>query len=530
EPTAPEAWDYGRQAYFERIGGIGYTVAVPVLIEPAKGGGFWRRVERVRDAVSRRFSAGLEGEAGPFGAALLIGDRSAMPEDLMAAMRDSGLTHLIAISGLNLGLVAGFVFVMLRAGLALVPALALRYPIKKWASLAELVATFGYFLLSGDGVPTERAFLMTALVLLAVMLDRTSLSMRLLMWAALIVILSFPEAVLGPSFQMSFGATIALIAAYEAVRGPLAALAAKTPFWQRPVIYLVAVGFTSLVAGIATGPLALYHFNRFTDYGLVANLIALPLTGLWVMPWGLVALLLMPFDGEWLALAPMSLGLDGIAATARLVASWPGAVSLVPAMPGLALLLIVLGGLWLCLWRRPARLLGVLPMVGAVAVIVLARPPDFLIDGEARLFATRAADGQLWISSRREARFLGDSWLRQAGQSEAGAWSLGGPAIAGDETPNSQAPPETGTRDPHCDGEACIFSIAGRTVSVVRGRGALEEECRRADILIALVPMRIACRVPDVKIDRFDLWREGTHALWVEPDGVHVRTVREARG
>ncbi|MSO68896.1 MAG: ComEC family competence protein [Alphaproteobacteria bacterium] len=511
EPTAPDAWDFARQAYFERIGGIGYAIAVPVLIAPPEGGGFWARVERVRHAVSRRFNAGLEGEVGPFGAALLIGDRSAMSEDLMGAMRDSGLAHLITISGLNLGLVAGFVFVVLRAGLALVPALALRYPIKKWAAFGALVATFGYFLLSGGGVPTERAFLMTALVLVAVMLDRTSLSMRLLMWAAFVVIFCFPEAVLGPSFQMSFGATIALIAAYEAVRGPLAKLAARTPFWQRPAFYLAAVGFTSLVAGIATGPFALYHFNRFADYGLVANLIAVPLTGLWVMPWGLIALLLMPFGAEWPALAPMSLGLEGIAATARLVASWPGAVSLVPAMPGLALVLIVFGGLWLCLWRRRARLLGVLPMIAALVVIALARPPDLLIDGAAKLFAARAPDGGLWLSSERQGRFLGEAWLRQAGQSEAGPW-----LIARDDQP--------------CDGEACAFSIAGRSVSVVSGRGALAEECRRADVLIALIPLHAACRGPAIKIDRFDLWREGTHALWLDDDEIRVRTVREARG
>lgn len=194
-----------------------------------------------------------------------------------------------------------------------------------------------------------------------------------------------------------------------------------------------------MVAGLATGPFALYHFNRFADYGLVANLIAVPLTGLWVMPWGLVALLLMPFGAEGLALAPMSLGLDGIAATARLVASWPGAVSLVPAMPGLALLLIVFGGLWLCLWRRRARLLGLLPMGAALIAIALERSPDLLVDGEARLFATRSEAGGLWLSSRREARFVRESWLRRAGHSEAGPWPIGEPAGAGDDAPASDA-------------------------------------------------------------------------------------------
>ncbi|MGD9535792.1 MAG: ComEC/Rec2 family competence protein [Alphaproteobacteria bacterium] len=526
EPTSPGAWDFGRQAYFERLGGFGFALGGATVVEPATELGMAGALRRLRETVSRRFIQGLPGENGALAAALLIGDRSAMPESLMEAMRDSGLAHLIAISGLNFSLVASFVFVALRAGLALVPAIALRYPIKKWAAAAALIAAFGYLLLSGVSVPTQRAFLMVALVLVAIMLDRTSLSMRFLMWAALIVLLIAPEAVLGASFQMSFGATMALIAAYEAIRRPLGRLSAHVPLWQRPAVYLLAVAFTSLIGGIATGPFALYHFNRFADYGLVANLAAVPLTGLWVMPWGVVALLLMPFGAEGLALVPMSLGLDGIAATARMVAGWHGAVTLVPAMPPSALALVVAGMLWLCLWRRRARLLGLAPIAAAVVVWAVARPPDLLIDGGARLFAARADDGELWLSSRRTARFVGDSWLRRAGREEAGAWPLDAVDTAAAEGANEAA----AVRDPHCDSEACVFTIQGRAVSVVLGRGALLDECGRADVLVALMPLRLRCPAPVLRIDRFDLWRHGTHALWIEPGGVVVETVGQVRG
>jgi competence protein ComEC len=225
----------------------------------------------------------------------------------------------------------------------------------------------------------------------------------------------------------------------------------------------------------------------------------------------------------------MSLGLEGIASTARMVAGWDGAVTLVPAMPPSALALVVLGMLWLCLWRRPARLLGLVPIAAAVVVWATARPPDLLIEGEARLFAAGTDNGELWLSSRRTARFVGDSWLRRAGRSAAGAWPLDGQTPDEVDAPDA-AGEEADTRDPHCDSEACVFTVEGRLVAVVLGRGALFEECGRADILVALMPLRLPCAEPALRIDRFDLWRHGTHALWIGSDGVTVETVRDERG
>lgn len=530
-PTEPGAFDFGRQAYFERIGAIGHVRGAIERVEGAADIGLEAALARTRQVVSRRMIEGLPGEAGPFAAALVIGERSAMPEELLDAMRNSGLAHLIAISGLNFALVAGFVFVAVRFLLALVPWLALRFPIKKWAAGIALLASLGYLLLTGASVPTERAFLMTALVLIAVIIDRTSLSMRLLMWAALAIVLVTPEAVLSASFQMSFGATLGLIAAYEAIRGPLGRLASEARWWRRPALYVFAIAFTSLVAGIATGPFSLYHFNRFADYGLIANLIAVPLTGLWVMPWGLIGLVLMPFGAEQVALVPMSLGLQGIAETARLVASWPGAVSLVPSMPAAALGLVALGGLWLCLWRRRPRFLAVLPFAGAILLTLLARPPDLLVDGEAKIFALRVEEGRLWLSSNRLARFTGEAWLRRAGQDDAGPWPLGGGAATDEAEPEDEGA-LAASLPPACDLEACVFTINGARVALLRSRGAVEEECAEADLVIALFPIRDqrACAPPQRVVDRFDLWRQGTHAFRFDDGRVVVSTVADDRG
>jgi competence protein ComEC len=356
-PSVPGTYDFQRDAFFDRIGGVGFAYEVQIDDAGPRGPpGDW--LSRLRQSINRRILAALPGEEGPVAVALMTGDQSGIAKDVLQAMRDSGLAHLLSISGLHMAIVAGVVFFGLRSLLALVPGLALYHPIKKWAAVAAIAATFAYLMLSGDSVPPQRSFVMTSLVLLAVLFDRSALSMRLIAWAAMVVLLTTPDALTGPSFQMSFAAVVALIAAYETAwvrrwsRGEGGRL-------SRLGHHVGGLALTSLIATAATAPYAIYHFNRMSDYGLVANLLAVPLTSFWVMPWAVGAFLLMPLGMEWLALTPMGWGIDGILAIARSVAAWPGAVTLVPAMPLAGLGLITFGGLWLCpgngeKWRNSA--------------------------------------------------------------------------------------------------------------------------------------------------------------------------------
>ena len=519
-PAEPGAWDFARQAWFQRIGAVGFTYGAPEPIAAPAGesGGRFALLSPIRQRVSARILAHAAPSAGAFAAALLTGDRSAIEDKTLRALRDSGLAHLLAISGLHMGLVAGFIFFASRGLLALVEPLALRAPIKKWAAAASLLGAAAYLLLSGMSVPTQRAFVMVGVVLLAIMLDRASLSMRLIAWAALLVLAIAPESMLGPSFQMSFAAATALIATYEAARGPLARLAARGGLALRPFVYGAGVALTSLVAGVATGPFAVYHFNRIADYGLLANLGAVPITGFWIMPWGLVALVLMPFGLEWLALTPMGWGIDAVVWIARRVAEQPGAVTLMPAMPPAALLAIAVGGLWLCLWRSRWRFLGIAVIGGGLLLASLERRPDILVDGAARVMAVRGEDGLLWLSTRQRARFVSDVWLRRDGQAETPVWPRAG-ADAG--------APAAGLR---CDVLGCIQRRGGRTVAFVLDPRALGEDCGRASLVVSAVPVRDLCPGPETVVDRFDLWRSGTHALWLEPDGIRVESVAQSRG
>ena len=505
-PALPGSYDFQRRAYFERIGAYGFTLGTPRVVsgEDGSGAGLRLWLNRLRQEIGARVRAATPGEAGAVAQALMTGDRGAIGEADLAVMRDSGLAHLLAISGLHVGLMAATLFFVLRAALALSPTLALRYPIKKIAAFGSMAGALAYLALTGATVPTQRAFVMTCIVLLAVVLDRRVISMALAAVAALAILAASPESMLGPSFQLSFAAVVALIAAYEVLREPFRRWRSAAAAGERILIYLAGVGVTTLVAGAATAPFAVYHFNRFAIYGLAANLVAVPVMALWIMPWALFAYLLMAVGLERIALAPMGWGIEVVLGVAREVASWPGSVALLPSYPVWGLGMLAFGGLWLCLWRRPWRLLGLVLIAGGVASAFFESGPDILVDGDGRLFAVRDAEGHLRLSSRRSARFVGEQWLRHDAQRSGLQW---------------RTMPRTGDRALACDGLGCIYRAEGHVAALVRDPRALADDCAKASIVVSAVPVRRPCPAADIVIDRFDLWRRGGHALWLEPDG-----------
>ena len=516
-PAAPGAFDFARQAYFRGLGAVGFTVAeTRVVATPAgRERGFLTSVAALRHTVVERVGRVLEGRSGAIAAALMTGHRGAIGEAELAAMRDAGLAHLLAISGLHVGLIATVIFFAVRALLATSVWLTLRQPIKKWAALVTICGAFAYLMMAGATVPTQRAFLMTALVLTAVLLDRLAFSMGLVAWAATIILLISPEALLGASFQMSFAAVVALIATYEIGRQGLIERRGRRRGWRWPLIYLGGIALTTLVAGLATAPFALISFNRVVSYGLVANLAAVPLMALWIMPLVVAAYALMPLGLEALALWPMGLGIEAVLWVAETVASWPGAVSLWPALPPLALALIAGGGVWLCLWQRRWRYFGVLPMLAGLALVFVVRPPDVLVDGRGTLMAVQDGAGRLMMS-RKNPGFGGEIWLRRAGSQAGPLW------------PRRGASSSDGRLS--CDRLGCLYRARGQVVALVRDARALTEDCRRATVVVSTVPVRRACPSAETLVDRFDLWRQGTHALWLEPDGVRVKNVADERG
>ncbi|MBI5165588.1 MAG: ComEC/Rec2 family competence protein [Magnetospirillum sp.] len=514
QPAMPGAFDFARHAWFQGLGAIGTArgaIAVVPAAAPEPLDRLRQSLSGMRAAVNARILAVLPGAEGAVAVALLTSETAAIHAPVLADYRDSGLAHMLSVSGMHMSLLAGLVFFLVRGGLALLPALALRVPIKKWAAAVAMAATLFYMLLAGAPVPAQRSFLMTAVVLLAVLIDRSALSMRLVAWAAVAVLLASPEALIGPSFQMSFAAVVALIAAYEEASPRFAAWGdSHRGAMGRLALYVAGAALASLVAGLATAVYGLYHFNRVAVFSLAANMLALPLTGLVAMPFALAALLLMPLGWEQAALGPLGWGLAAINGLAAWVASWPGASLALPAMPSWGLLLFTLGGVWLCLWRGGWRWWGVAAMAASLASMAVERPPDLLVDGRGQAFAVRSGDGGLLASGG--GRIVKDTWIRRAGPAAGGWWPRHGRSADGRLS---------------CDSVGCLYRAEGWVTALVRDETGLAEACAGAMVVISGVPVREACRGATVVIDRFDLWRRGAHALWLE-DGGRVRIAHVA--
>ena len=517
-PVAPGAYDFRRDLFFDRIGAIGFSIGRPRLIEAGATGDveplghrLWRSFADLRAVIERRILAAIpDRDTAGVAVAFVTGSQTAVPNGSLVAMRNSGLAHLLSVSGLHIGLAVGILFFLTRAGLALFPPVALRWPIKKWAAGLALLGAGFYMLLSGASVPVVRSFLMAGIVLLAVLADRQAITMRPVAIAAVVVLLIWPDSLIGPSFQLSFAAIVALTAVWEELNPRRSREAGPT---RRSLRWLFDLALSSVIATLATAAFGIYHFNRLTGYGVIANMLAVPITGFWVMPWLILSLLLMPFGLESWALTPAGWGISAILWTAQNVAAWPGAVSLVPAMPPLGLGLIGFGGLWLCLWRRRWRYAGLAGIAAGLATILFVRAPDILVSEDAKLVAIREADGSLRLSTSRADRFASTEWLRRMGQDERISWLA---AVDGADPRLS------------CTGGDCRFRAAARIVAILQHAEGFAAACAEAELVIVLVPVADPCQAQ--VIDPALLARDGGHAIWVSNDGLKIESVRDGQG
>ena len=511
-PVEPHGFDFARQAYFMRLGAVGFALDQPELLSRASSRGWSLALSALRQTIANEVTEAVPGDAGAIAVALLTGLRGALPDRIWDQWAIAGIAHLLAISGLHLALVAGTLFFTARIALALAPPLALRLPTKKLAALVALFGAFGYLLISGAPIPTQRAFIMTALMLLAVMVDRNPFSMRLVAFAALVVLLLEPETLLGASFQMSFGAVVALIAVYEtgAARRPAGAGGLD---W-RLFMYVAGIALTTLVASAATTPFSIYHFSRFPTYGIVTNLIAVPLTGIWIMPLGMLGLLLIPFGLAGPCFMLMGQGIEVIIVAAAFVAELPGAALNVARPPSAALIVTALGGLWLCLWRTPWRRLGLIAIVAGAGLGLLGTPADVLVDARGQIFGVRLDDGRIALSPWRRDGWITGQWLRSAGQAQAAPWPDAGQGSVSGLS---------------CDALGCVLVRDGRTIALAREPGALEDDCARADLVVSY-PRIERCPNGTPLIGPAALRHAGGIALRIGPADIDVLTVRETRG
>ena len=481
-PLRPGGYDFARDMYFQEIGASGYALGRITVAPQAEAGGWWLAyaafLDATRATIDRRIHAVLEGDRGAIASALITGTRDAISTPVNDAMYISSLAHVLSISGYHMAVVAGIVFFMMRGALALVPGLALRRPIKKWAAGGAFAAALFYLLLSGSEVATQRSFIMIGIVLLGVMMDRPALTFRTITLAAFGVLLLSPQAVAHPSFQMSFAATLALVAGYQHGIGWRAdrdtPLAARVALWGgREMAGLV---LASVVAGLATTPYAAYHFHRLAPYGVLANLGAMPVVSAVVMPAGILGVVLIPFGFDAPCWAVMGWGIDWMIDVVVWVAHLPGAVGRVGAFGSGPLLLATGAILILCLLRTPLRLAGVAIAIAACVWAGLAPRPDVLISADGDTAAIRGAEGRLVLLHSGRDSFAVKEWLA---------------ADADGRAPKDK----TLTEGALCDAAGCIGTLKdGRLVSMALTIEAFEEDCARAAVVVSPRTAQMPCK------------------------------------
>jgi competence protein ComEC len=418
--------DFAFDAYFDGTGAFGFFYGKPTAWSPpadktAERGmmvAIGEVLETVRNHVGQRIRTVLPGDTGAFASSMVTDDRRAISKETTEALRLAGLAHIIAISGLNMALAAGIFFVGLRLLLSLSQELSHRLPVKKIAAGGALITVTLYYLISGFAVSAERAYIMMAIMLTAVFFGRPSISLRNVALSALIILVLSPSAVMGPGFQMSYAATLALVAGYSAFQrrtsrpGWLAGVNFLKPFvpaWK----FVAGIFMTSLIGGLSTALFSIEHFHRIAAWGLPANLLAMPVISFIVMPFGLLALIAMPFGMDWLPLKIMGFGLDVTIAVAKWAASLGGDVVVGRIQPwlfiGLTASLVVLA-----IMRSRLRFLGVALGAGLLSVsfaLPAARPPDIVVFEDGSLVGIRT-DGRLAISKARPSDFIAEQWQR----------------------------------------------------------------------------------------------------------------------
>jgi competence protein ComEC len=506
----PDGYNFARVAFFDGLGGIGSRVRAVKTLPRSESTSLVRQfnayVEQVRHAVAARIRLAVgQSDAGSITVALVNGQRGEISAQADEDMRLAGLYHVISISGLHMALFAGAVFAVLRLILVLVPGLALTHPIKAWAAMAALVCAFGYLLLSGADIPAVRSFVMVALVFTAIVFSRTAITQRNLALSATLVVVFVPEAVLGPSFQMSFAAVMALVAWYEDQRGrsrhaePALTYTGRAVKWAMNIA--VAAALTTLIATLATAPYAAFHFQQLAVHALSGNMLTFPIISVVIMPAALAGLVLMPLGLDGFAWRIMAWGVQLMLDVASWVAGWPAADQLVSAFSVAAVLLLSLGLVWLSLWISWLRWLGMIPTAFGIYMAATPHVPDVFIGPQGRAMAVRGPDGALQIIGARPFSLMGETWLAASGERA----------------------PAKGVKSfyaPRCDRHGCTVQMGNNSYAALDwSYTSLREDCGKATLIVTRLAVPVDCRSLSHVLDGRDLAHIGAAQLRLLKDG-----------
>lgn len=511
-PAMPGGFDFARFFFFRGIGAVGYAIPpVRRLSDHPDDKTLLTRLTAWREALAKRVRSHMAPTEGSIAAALMMGERTSIPKESSEVMRATNLSHILAISGMHMAIVTGIVFLALRYALILFPPTRHLRHVKKLAATCALVVGAGYLVLSGQPLSAVRSFVMVGLLFVAVLLDREVMPMRSLAWAAMFLMLYDPSNVLEPGFQLSFAATVGLIAFYEVIRCRAERDDMVGRYGRRMWLYIVGILATTLVAEVATTPLVLYHFNNLSLYGMLANLLVMPLVSFVIMPFIIIAFFLMPMGFEAVPLAVVEWGVHAMLLIAREVAAIPGAQWLVPTMPFWGVIVVTGGGLWLCLWQTRWRYWGLIAVAGGLCSFVFLQPPDLFISKDGKQISGRIA-GELQMLKGRAKSFIPSQWAAGLGQRGLAYADKQGDAF-------------------RCDRLGCIYRLGDTSVALVTEQEALLEDCGRVDLIVApFYVRRSECKGKTVILDRWALQQRGTHWVWIRHPTLHSQSTAQLQG
>lgn len=480
-PVRSGQYDFAFHGFFRGHGGNGFYLGTPEIVEndaisepqeKSWSASIEAMIGRLRALIGGRIMQALNGEEGAVAAALISGQRAGISEATNEALRIAGLAHILSISGLHLALAAGIVMVSVRGLAGLFPSLSLYYPVKKIAALISLFSSGFYLALSGADVAAQRSFIMLAVMLCAVIMDRKALTLRNLAIAALFSILVTPHEILGPSFQMSYSATGALIAGFAWVklrkRQNPEKMERQTGLFHTIWRWLIGIIATSLLAGTASGLYAAFHFNNMAPLGMLGNALALPVISVLIMPFAVIALLLMPLGLEWLPLQVMGIGIELVKWIAHFVAQL--SPDLIPGLlPALVLLLWTAAMLSAMILTSHLRLISLAFLGAGFVSLVTTDLPDIIISEDARLVAVRQ-NNILYVNRPRPAAFTTDNWRKAY-------------TIAEVSVPDKKA--TESSEGFICIDGLCSFDLAnGQVLAYAESRDAAQIACNIGDIII----------------------------------------------
>lgn len=523
-PVYPNAYDFSMFAYFNKIGAVGYSISDVKIRHKEKQESTIN--ENIREEITRRIIANFSGDkqreqAGAIATALITGQDGGISKKILEDMRVSGLGHLLSISGLHMALVMASCFFFLRFICALFPSFALKYDSKKPAAIFALIIGLLYLLITGLPIPAVRSYVMAMLFFTAIIFSRPVTPMRSVAWAAILILLYDPYSITTPSFQMSFGAVIALIAFFEKPYSKMFPYLMGVSLPKKFLMYFFGVIISSIVAGAATSPYAIYHFGRYANYSLLANLVAIPITSFWVMPLGIISVVMMPLGFEGFFLDMMGYGTEIIIDYTAYIANLGGADLRIIKPDSIFIWLVTIGGLWLCLWESRIRLLGFLPIAAAFIILILpSNLPDIIADGDGKIFALRNNDGALAFSNQRTGRYAKEQWLAANGQKKA---------------LRLDAEIKKGNIDAECEAGICQYNKSG-LIALITDKNPdvqkFQEKCGTADIIIITKTGNLDCEDKKdytILIQAEDLKKNGTYLVWLK-NPIKVINVSESLG